>query len=527
MSVEYGQYVPPDPNITHFSTGHYVQRVTVNERFIMVEDPWQHDFIVGGGDKGLFYDFYTTPNMYRSMAVSQLCKSRSSGTIPNLYTFTRASGLFAQHQAIEHFSRDLDLTDDERIAYHLRAEGDDQAHTAWSHALEQAVQKWGGPENYHEEIWPLIATLGGTASVLDKHGVKYDEKLQVPGIAIPPWVAGERPGIDVDNLQYIISEGLSWFDHDGADPQVRERVKAAVKIENFEVTPEGQLAWKDVVTALILAKMLLLEASEHWNEPINRTQLYNQIQAAQRCIVKRRLSWMDKVDKGQTRKPEQYLHAIDQVFIDAMESGPGRSDDFIYVLNNSLNGIAMEDRKRFIDYRLSQYQAFLMDDLTTDFPSEHLKPKRVEFGPNFSNVSTEVVEQADMVNSGIGKLPALDKEAPHIQFSAGPLKNRWIDPLVRYKDGYAPLSEIHPPYNRLLKEQQHLQSLGIIVTLMFTDEHNQAFRDGIEQNEHEFEQVRDRPDLTMDQRRRIIEKGAERGKELSQAAGTLVLKNVA
>lgn len=527
---DYGHYIPPDRGITYFGTGHNIQRITVNENFLLVEDPWLGDFIIGSREDRLFYDFFTTPNAYRSMGVSQLCKSQTSSTIPNVWSFNRLSGLVAQHEFIERMGRDLGATDDQMVAYHVAAEGDDQGHPGFSHAFEQAVQKWGGPENYHEMIWPMIAFLGGTTRVLDRHSVAYDSHVRVPNVAIPPWVARElKQDIDADNFQYIAAEGLMWFDHDGADPEVRKRVRKAFDPNGVEVTPDGQLAFKSPEDALIVSKILLLLATEHWNDPINRTQLHLQIQGGQRSIVKRRLDWMDDVDKGETRKPEDYLHAIDNDFVQAMETGPGRADDFMYVVSNSLNSIAREERRRFIDYKLPQYTAFLLDDRARNYPSEYLEPKRVEFGPRNSSVSTKVVQysEEDAAKHGGSKLPRLHSDTEAITYTAGPLKNRFINPLVRWKDGHKRLSEINDDFKELLREQQYLQGLGVEVQLVFASEYTEDFREGIEQNEREFEQVRHRSGLTEDQKRKILEIGAERSKELAQASGALVLKHAA
>lgn len=522
----HGLYIPADENITNFSTGHHVQKVEVNERFIVVEDPWLGDEVI---TSPLSYDFFTTPNMQRVMGVSQLCKSTETSTIPNLADFTRAWGLFGQHLLIERILQTQPVTEDERVAYHLYAEGDDQAHLIWSHALELAVQRWGGPENYHETKWPEVAELGGTTRILDKHNVKHDALVHVPGIAIPRWVASEKPHIDVDRFQYIAAEGLLWFDHDRASPEVRERVRAALDPSNVEITPDGFMAFKNVEDALVTSKIMLLLSTEHWNEPINRTQLHLQILSAQRSIVERRLPWMDQVDKGQTRKPEYYLHAIDGDYLDAMKMGLGQRDDFLYVIRNCLTAIALEERDRFVTYKLPQYEAFILDDYARDYPTEFLPPKRVEFGPAPSSVSTSTVPYTEelKMRNGEAKLPRINPEEPGIQYTAGPLKNRYIDPLVRCRDGYRKLSELNPEYQQLLREQQLLQKLAIVVKLVFAEEYTEAFKRGLHHTEAHFDSVIARPEMTHDQRRRVIELSAERARKAALQAGTLVLKTAA
>ncbi|HUD07166.1 MAG TPA: hypothetical protein VMR34_04735 [Candidatus Saccharimonadales bacterium] len=524
ISSGYGLHVERDPEITCFSTGHDVMRLTVNEGFIMVEDPWLGDFVI---TDPVSYDLFTTTSFFRSLGVSQLCKSRESSTIPNLASFNRGWGLIAQHELVERFGHMQGLSPERIQAIHIDVEGDDQAHPAFSHQLEQAVQNWGGPEDWHEVIWPRIANLGGFTGVLDRYGIPYDEKIRVPGIEVPEWAkAKDRRDIDVDRLQYIAAEALLWFDHEYVDPQVREKVKKAVDLSNYELTPDGQLAIMDEEAALVLSKLLLLFAAEHYNDPLNRTHLHLGIHAVQHSIMSRRLSWMDEVDKGQTRTPISYFHAIDQDFNDALVTGPGSTDTFIYLISNELNSSGMEERKKFTNYRLAEYARFILDDKAENYPSDYLGPKRVEFGPKSSTVHTEVVELTDEERAVLDqvKIPRLDN-SDALSYLVGPLKNRYIDPLVRRGDGYVRLSEIpNSPYPKLLAEQQYLQSLGVRVTFAFPKDYGAEFRQGMMQNDKDFSDLIDREQMTNDQFRAMLEHGARRARQIHVGAGSLIVK---
>src|SRR6185437_14258214 len=119
MSMEYGLKIPADPNITHYSTGHTIQRTTVNESFIMVEDPMLGDFVVGERKRDeVYYDYLTTPNMHRADGVSQLCKSIESATIPNTASFTRGWHIRGLFRVVDSFADRVGATDEERMAYH-------------------------------------------------------------------------------------------------------------------------------------------------------------------------------------------------------------------------------------------------------------------------------------------------------------------------------------------------------------------------------------------------------------------------
>lgn len=523
-----GQFIESDESITRFSTGHYAQRMTVTPRYIGVEDPWLGDFVI---TDQLMIDFHTTPLAYRATAISQLCKSRESSTMPNLASFTREAGLIAQNHLVEYFGTKQGLSREEILAIHVATQGDDQAHTAFSHELELAIQKWGGPQNYHEVIYPHIADLGGTTAVLKKHNVQYDEDIRVPGFKIPEWAhATNRKDLDIDRLQYIATEAFLWFDHDYVHPEARRKVKEALQLENFEITDEGKLAVKDAAHALVISKLFMLFSSEHWNDPINRAHLHLGIHGVQRSVLTRRLAWMEEVDRGETREPSSYFYGIDQDFTDALETGPGHADDFVYLISNVLNHSGMEERRRFMDYRLAEYSRFILDDAAENYPSEYLEPKRVEFGPTSSIVSTEAVELTDEQRERIEnvKIPKLEDADDNLSYIAGPLKNRYIDPLVRTASGYKRLSEVRvDTYKKLLHEHQYLQSLGIKVTFAFTAAYAEEFREGMSRNDKEFEGLTAHSEMTRDQQRRVIELAAERAKKLSQAAGTLIIKDQA
>ncbi len=522
----HGLFVPEDTNITRFNTGFNAQRITINESFIMVEDPWQGDFVI---TEPLAYDFYTTPSFFRSLALAQLLKSRESSTLPNVWSFNRGQGVIGQHPMVERFGKMQDLSPEHILAIHIDAEGDDQAHFAFSHKLEFAAQKWGGPENLHERNWPLIASIGGVISVLEKHGVAYNSDIRVPGFTIPEWAkAHERADIDIDRLQYIATEALLWFDNEYVPLEVREKIKAALDLNNYEVTPEGKLACKDVQTGLVLAKLLLLFASEHYNDPLARAHLHLDIHGVQRIILTRRMPWMREVDHGQMRNGTSYFFGIDQDFTDALQTGPGNPDSFIYLVSNTLNASGMEERRRFIDYRLKAYADFILDDKAENYPSEYLEPKRVDFGHRSSTVLTEVVELTDEQREQLDqvKIPRLESGGPDaLSYIAGPLKNRYIDPLVRQGDSYVRLSSITSlPYAKLLKEHQYLQTLGIKVTFAFTPDYADAFREGMEDNDQKFSKIVNGPDMTRDQQRKMIENGAKRAIAAGKKAGTLILK---
>lgn len=525
----YGVFIPPDENITRFSTGHFAQRLTINDNFMMVEDPGVGDFVI---QDPLMYALHTTPNAMRATAISQLCKNRENATTPNLWSVFREECVVAQYPMVEKFGAQQNLSREHINAIHIAVELPDQGHPVFSHLAEQAIQKWGGPENYHDQKWPYLAKLGGTTTVLSNAGVVFDEQIRVPGYKIPEWAERtDKRDLDVDNLQFIIAEGLRWFDTDNVDVALRSKIRDAIKIDNFEVTDTGHLAAKTPEVALIVAKLLMLFSTEHWNDPLNRAHMHLMIHGMQRSITTRRLAWMDDIDRGETRDPVGYYYGIDDDFTRALETGPGRSDDFIYLVSNTLNSSGIEERRRFVDYKLPEYARFMADDLAQDYPSQYLEPKRVEFGPKSSSMKTEPVElTAEQIkNLSQVKVPELDKDHDALTYVAGPLKNRFVDPLVRQGSEYKRLSEIDSAegraFKKLLAEHQQLQRLGVRVSFAFNPGYAEEFRNGMTRNDLEFNSGSvQRSEMTHDQRRRVIETGAVKAMALGQASGRLVLK---
>ncbi len=523
-----GLYVEADPDQnTIYNTGTWVQRVTDTGKFLYVEDPQLGAFTLGEGNSDysrFVYDFMTTPGMYRSEGVSQLCKDEASATIPNTALFTRHSGMVALLGIIEHFAERQKLSDEQKIALILKYVGDDSAHTFYSHATELARQAWGGPETRHESQWPTYARHGGTVAVLQKHKVKVDDQLQMPNIVLPPWPGAEAPDVNSDRFQFGTCEGGEWYDNEGSEPAVRERVRSTYSLDNLDIDKDGYFAFKDKDTALVYSKILLLEATEHWNDPINRIQLYLIVQAAQRLVSQRRFPWMEAVDQGYTRIPDWYMYGIDQDVVDALGENHGHTDPTLYAIHGVLAPIAAAERKRFYRYKQKAYGAFLLDDAARDYPSEHLQPRRVEFGIAHPSVAITMEPSTEEERKSNQKMPLLAENNGSIHYTLMPLKNRYVDPRVMMRDGTSrPLSEIDQNYASLLKQQQMLQGMKTNVELVFAKRFRDDFLCVIGRNTDEFNELYSNQDFTEDQKRRVIELAADRAKSAAIAAGRLIM----
>lgn len=515
-----------DPN-TVYTTGANVQRVTDTGRFLFVEDPQLGPFTLGGNTPyGRFvYDLMTTPGMRRTLGVSQLCKDEASATIPNTALFSRHCGMVALTGMVEHFADRTNMSEEERVALLLATALDDRAHMDYSHALELRFQGWGGSESHHETLWPHYAVHGGELDVMRSHGVKVDEYLRIPGVQLPRWANEKAPDLDLDRLQYTVAELLLWFDHDGAPAEIRDCVRQLCSLDNFAIDNEGHLAFKEKEMALIFSKGYLLLSTEHWNDPVNRMQLYLLVQAAQRLVLQRRFPWMDDVDKGETRRPEWYFYGVDNDIVTALHENHGHTDPTLYAIHGVLNPIASAERRRFTRYKLSEFARLLMDERAQDYPSEHLSPKRVEFGIAHPTVAIKMSEATPEERAAATKMPVLEtNERGEMLYKLLPLKNRHIDPRVLKSDGTSMrLSEIDKNYALLLRQQQILQGMKTTVELVLAGDFRAMFTREIAANDAAFDGLATRAGFTDDQKRRIIEAGARRAVEQAIAKGRLVL----
>jgi len=529
MEKSAGLYVPgdADPN-TVYSTGVNVQCIRDNGNFLYVEDPQLGTFTVGGTntkyDK-LMYALMTTPAMVRSEGISQLCKDESSATIPNTAYFTRRAGMTGLYHVNEYFSGISKLSPQQRLSVHLKQTLPDAAHKLFSHTSELRLQKWGGAENKHETDYPDLAVHGGIANVLGIFDVRVDVNMQLKCGKLPAWTTAESPELTPDNIQYTASEALEWFDTDAAPDDIRAVARELGNLKNYSVDEEGNIAFLDEQQALRFAKVYLLLATEHWNDPVNRMQLYLLIEAIQRLILERRLPWMNAVDRGQMRRPEGYFYGIDHDITTALNENHGHTDPTLFAIQGAMYPIASVERRRFVRYKQHEYARFLLDDEARDYPSEHLEPKRVEFGLSHPMVST-IMQPATAEDYAMSqKMPVPHQDSERLLYDLMPLKNRYVDPRVMDpKTGQSKrLSEINANYKRLLEQQQALQGMKTVVELVFAEKFRANFASEVRKNDRNFDLLADMPPFTHDQKRQIINEAAERAKAIAVASGRLVL----
>ena len=134
----------------------------------------------------------------------------------------------------------------------------------------------GGSKTYHENRVVEAFRFGGINDIFEKRGIKVNDRGEMEGIELPPWVESSAPDMCVDRLQYTLHEMLLWFDGSESSEadEIRQLLADIATLKDIDIDDEGRMVFKDIDQAHLLAKGYSLLSTEHWNEPVNRIQLY-------------------------------------------------------------------------------------------------------------------------------------------------------------------------------------------------------------------------------------------------------------
>lgn len=494
-----------------------------------IMDPLLGDYPLAKTDTGvdgLLADVIDTPLGSRAFDLTQLSKALPHVTIPATEQFHRLGHILGISEFTKRFARREHLQDEELLAYTLYAALSDLAHGPFSHATDIAVQGPGSSEQFHESRVPEALALGGVRKVLEQHKVTTNERGQIEGVKIPSWVESEAPDLCVDRLQYTLHELLLWLDKSSTSEaaNIRETLSEIASLKSLEIDENGQLVFTDLEHAKLFAKGYLLLSTEHWNDPVNRVQLYLLIESLKYSILSRRLPGMQDMDNGKTRQPFDYLYAIDSDVLEAMKCEPGGTDTYLFVIENQLADIGREEQKRFVQFRRRIYEQFLMDEQAEEYPSNILHPNLADFGPDSSRFEIEMVPAGELAApSGHPQVPQLTGENGDLHYLLYPLKNRYIDPLVRAGKNTLRLSDLDPRFALLLKQHQRIQRSSLRVHIPTT----KTYRDLLWQQAQEissafFAAQETHEPLNKDPKRRGIEAAAERAVQAAISRGAFV-----
>ncbi len=501
------------------------------ERYFQVVDPLLGEYPLDKQSRdvsGVLADILQTPIAQRAFDLTQLSKAGPHTTIPGTEQFHRLGHVLGVAEFTSRLAHRENIDAERHLAYVLHASLSDLAHGPFSHATDIAVQGPGSNETFHESRLPEALALGGVQLVLAQHRIASNAKGELDGYSIPPWVESSAPDICVDRLQYTLHELLLWFESSESSEaaRIRQTLEHIATLETIQIT-DGNMAFTDLDEARLFAKGYLLLSTEHWNDPVNRVQLYLIIESLKYAILSRRLPGMQAMDNGVTRKPFDYLYAVDGDVLAAMQCEPGHTDPYLFVIENQLADIGHEEQNRFTQFRRRVYEQFLDDPLALEYPSSILHPNLADFGPASSRFEIELLDKKVMPpQTGHPQVPRLMGENGDLQYGLYPLKNRYIDPLVQSQDDKVNrLSELDPGFAALLEQHQIIQRSSLRVHIPTT----RAYKDLLWQQAQEISQAffdaqETNDPLNNDPKRRGIEAAGTRAVQAAAARGVYLDK---
>jgi hypothetical protein len=511
--------VTDNPGIVFVDHAKYMQ--VLNPLFDeVVLDP------TAGNAKAVLADVIRTPLGQRALDLTQLSKSKEHTTIPGTHNFDRLGHVIIVGEITDQIGRREGCSTDEILAYTLSATLSDLSHGPLSHATDIAVEGPGQEERFHELRSPEGLVLGGVMDVLKKRNIITDEYGTIPGVDIPRWVECSAPDVCVDRLQYTLQEMLLWFS-DSKTPEaesIKNTLTEIASLKDIVINDKGDMVFTDIDQARLFAKGYLLLSTEHWNDPVNRVQLYLLIEALKYGIVQRRLPRMTEFDHGKTKQPFDYLYAVDSDILEAMRSQPGDTDPYLFAISNQLAGVGFEERGTFTNFKRPVFETFLCDDRAQDYPSALVNGDLADFGPTSSQFEIQIYEgKTDLTDSPSPQVPHLIEQNGNLHYLLMPLKNRYLDPLVRTEKGDVRLSDVDERYKGLLEQQQRIQQARLSVHIPTTTTYRELLWEQAEVTSKDFFKAqKELSPMSLDPKRRSIEAAAERALAAAIERGSYV-----
>lgn len=499
-------------------------------RYLQVRNPLFDEVILDPSQRqpmGMMADVVRTPLGMRGHDLTQLSKDKDHETISGTHNFYRTGHNVHVAHITDETARRLKLTDEQRMAYVLFASLPDFGHGPLSHATDIAVEGPGQKERFHESRVAEALALGGVMDVLKARDIKTRDNGTMKGVEIPPWVECSAPDVCVDRLQYTLQEMYLWFADSPTSEgeQIRNMLKEMATLETLDINEDGNMVFTNKDHAALFAKGYLLLSTEHWNDPVNRVQLYLLIEALKYGIINRRLPHMAQLDHGTTRKPFDYLYAIDSDVMEAMEPKPGDTDPYLFAVSNQLAGVGYEERSRFKNFKRPIFETFLLDELAQEYPSALLHGNLADFGPASSQFETRIYSgKKDVATHRNPQVPHLAEENGMLHYLLSPLKNRYIDPLVRTKDGDVRLSRVDNRFKTLLKQHQRIQRSTLSVHIPTTETYRELlWEQALVTSDSFFDAQKRLRKMNKDPKRRGIQAAGKRALEAAMKRGSYVL----
>ncbi len=481
-----------------------------------------------------------TPLYERGHDVSQLTKLTSSATIPNTQDFFRSQTLELTHlyATVISNAKHLELSADDIHEQTANQLLEDLMHYLLSHGLEIHFQGWNSQQL-------LSSTMGGLVipaampELMDSPFMRsLDMKTGTFRLSKEfDYISakkenGRPPGLDFDKLHYTPAEAALWF-ADCDDSEIHDLILAVSDPKAVDITSDGYLYFKDPEVGLAFSKIYLLLTTEHWNDVMQRLQIFAGNQAYSLAVVHRILRSMKTddghpVDSGVTMNPESYAYGIDSDLDAALQQMVQEGDEYANVLQELLKTVGMQERGRFINNKRRVYAEFLKDPYATEYPNAtgalgKNDGYNRDFGPPSPMFDIKVLEQRRGSRGPRGVMPVLTANSS--RFVLDTLKVRSVDPLVQYNGKIVPLSECMPRYQKILDQHKVIHSAPVSVKIMLNPDYTKVLKQGYETIKVAFDQLMTREQLGPDKMRQLILGSARRAKAIAKTRGVLVEKN--
>jgi hypothetical protein len=499
--------------------------------------PVTSDDATGFSGCGEFVNYVVRSSLgIRGFDVSQLSKTTSSSTIPNAQYFKRIQTTELVHLYNEVMERSgLKLTEEARrqhVAYQLL---EDLFHYDFSHGLELPFQGWSGPQTASTSAAEYLLKASG---LIDRFpwlkGMIAKNGALEPGMKLDCLDAQKDPetgvpGFDFDKLHYVPSEIALWF-ADYESPALHELLLRAASPEAVFLNDQGELVFKDIDVALFLSKCLLLLSTEHWNEIMQRMQIFAINEAFLLSVRSRSLAQMTlsdgrPVDGGETIDPRSYVYGGDSSLDHSLLALVQKGEPYAVLLTEILKTVGMQERGKFLHNKRPVFADFLTDHGARDFPSsigllvqEPGHKRKYGLVSPYYNITALDPSTTEKLSS---PLPVFEKNKT--AFTLTTLKYRSIDPLVRANGKDVRLSAISATYAGIMRQHAQVHRAPMQVELVISDEYKRCLRSGHSENKKFLDEQCKKPRVSVDMQRLILKGVAERTKAVSITRGLLTV----
>jgi uncharacterized protein len=458
----------------------YLQMATyeLGDKYMSVSDPvWGVELI---GDKpydDLLLQLARTPVFRRLQSIEQLTLGPEHATMPNSMYFSRWQHIWGSLVFVRKMTEDDPRFDDrQKIVLQLRTLLSDVGHTAFSHLGDWLFQGIDGGEDLHDQDLKDLLKVTGVEETLESYGLTVKETV-FPDT--DDWVECSSPDLCVDRVDYGMREILRW----ASPPIPLDIFRGALKDPKniFEITNDGQLAFKSETMARWYAVGFSLLPTEHWSHPVHRLQLQLFQGAVRSSTIERSVE--------NNIHPREALYAIDASFM-----GHFQTWEMMH-LQKIMKDVAATQRRIFVSARKVDLERVFrgIEDEDWQYPA-------------FPDPLKSYTWQSDMYGKPYS--PQLDIRMTRntqnsTNFTANrrglvvhlpALKARAVDPPIVTSTGdIVRLSQAEPGYRTYLAQQRSMMARAYDATVLMRPDVAQKIVLGHEEGSKEWQRVLQKP----------------------------------